>query len=469
MSALDASFLDVETRSSSMSVGAVLTFGPGPLVGPNGEVDIDRLRAHVGAAVESSPRYRQRIARVPGIGQPVWIDDDEFVLDFHLRHTRLPYPGTPQQLDDLVGVLFSQRIDRDHPLWSMWVVEGLAGGGFAIVMKAHHCMVDGVGGADLLMRLLQMSPNATTSVATPSAPRPAPGKLELVRGEIRYHNRRALDAVKRAWRALGEDSGGALRGLAQTFRTGLVPAPATPLNPRRIGPHRRFASVRLDLVAMKRVKTMLGGTVNDVALATVAGALRRFLARRGVMVDHLRGARALVPVNTRRAGDADGGNHVALMLAGLPIEEPDPALRLARVRDEMVRLKNDSGQIAGSALATDLADVFATGLLTSMLKLAIKVRAFNVTVTNVPGPPIPMFLLGSKLSAIYPKVPLYETQGVGFALFSYDGGMNLGIAACWHTVPDLHDLVDDVHASFDELLTAAAAASPRVRVVRPAS
>jgi diacylglycerol O-acyltransferase / wax synthase len=464
LSALDASFFEVETRSSAMSVGALLTFGPGPLVGAHGEVDVVRLRAYIASAVASSPRYRQRIARVPGIGQPVWIDDEHFVLDFHLRHTRLPYPGDPRQLDEMVGVLFSQRLDRDHPLWRMWIVEGVQGGGFALVIQAHHCMIDGVGGADLITRMLRLTPDASTADAAATPPRPRPGAIELVRGEIRHHNRRTVDAARRAWHALGTGAPIprarlAVRGVVDTLRVGLRPAPATPLNPRRIGPHRRFETLRLDLAQVKRVKSVLGGTVNDVALAIVTGALRRFLARRGVGVDHLPDLRALVPVSTRPPGDeAGGGNRVALMLANLPVDEPDPVRRLERVHDGMERLKHDSGQVAGSELATGLADTIATGLLTSMLKLAVRLRSFNVTVTNIPGPPVPLYLLGSRLDAFYPKVPLYETQGVGFALFSYAGHLHIGISACWHTVPDAHDLVDDLRVSFGELVDAAAGA-----------
>ena len=459
LSALDAAFVDLETRSSALSVGAAMIFGPGPLVGPHGEVDVGALRPYVEAALARTPRYRQRLVRVPLIGQPVWVDDPDVRLDFHLRHVRVPYPGEPRQLDELLGDIFSERLDPDHPLWRLWIVEGLATGGFALVMQAHHAMTDGVGGIELIARLLAAPSMASPApaVAAP-APRPWPRRLELLRGEIRHHNRRVAAAVRRvASAARGRASIASIaagktaaRGVVDTVKHAVVPAPRTPLNPRHISPRRRFATVRFDLELVRRIGRACDATINDVALAIVTGALRRFLARRGVGVDRLGDLRALVPVNTRRPGE-DGGNRVAMMLADLPVSEPDPARRLARVRDTTRRVKQDSGQAAGTSFAEEVADTVATGLLTSAVRVAIALRAFNVTVTNMPGPTAPLYLLGARLVALYAKVPLYERQGVGFALVSYDGGLHVGVSACWHTVPDLADLVDDLRASLAEL------------------
>jgi diacylglycerol O-acyltransferase / wax synthase len=471
LSALDASFLDVETRSSSMSVGAVLVLEGGPMVGAHGEIDIDRLRRWVGAAVSRVPRYRQRIERVPIIGQPVWVDDDHFVLDFHIRHTRLPWPGDDRQLDQLVGLLFSQRIDRDHPLWQLWVIEGLADNRFALVIKAHHCMVDGVAGVDLITQMLRVTPDVTDVEPAAWQARPRPGRLELIRAEVRHHNRQVARGLRGALRAINLGTAGRARqvaaGIANTLRAGIHPAPKIPLNPRHIGPHRRFERLRLDLARVKRVKTMLGGTVNDVVLATVTGALRRYLARRGIDVDRLGDLRALVPVNTRGDGDGGLGNQVALMLADLPVGEPDPRRRLERVCAAMQRLKTGSGQAQGSAFAERLADAVATGILSTTVRWAVRRRAFNLTITNVPGPQVPLWLGGSRLVGAYPKVPLYEAQAVGVALFSYDGGLYIGLSACWHAMPDLHDFRRDLEASFDELAALAARARPRIEVVRP--
>jgi len=473
LSALDASFLDVESRSSSMSVGAVLVLEGGPMLGPNGDVDIERIRRWVGAAVSRVPRYRQRIERVPIIGQPVWVDDDHFVLDFHIRHTRLPWPGDDDQLDQLVGLLFSQRLDRDHPLWQLWVVEGLAGNRFALVVKAHHCMVDGVAGVDLITQMLRVTPDVTDVEPAAWAARPHPGRFELIRAEVRHHNRLVARGLRGALRSINAGTAGRARqvagGIANTVRAAIHPAPELPLNPKHIGPHRRFERLRLDLVAVKRVKTMLGGTVNDVVLATVTGALRRFLARRGVDVDGIGDLRALVPVNTRSDSDGGLGNQVALMLADLPIGEADPRRRLERVCASMQRLKGESGQAQGSAFVERLADAVATGIVSNLVRWAVRRRAFNVTITNVPGPQVPLWLGGSKLVGVYPKVPLYEAQAIGVALFSYDGGLYIGLSACWHTVPDLHDFRDDLEASFDELSQLASHARPRIGIVRPAS
>jgi WS/DGAT/MGAT family acyltransferase len=462
LSALDASFLDIETPRSSMAVGAVCVFAGGALVGPAGEVDAARLRAYVAAAVARVPRYRQRMVRVPGLGQPVWIDDESFVLDFHVRHTRLPAPGDDRQLEELAGRLFSQRLDRDHPLWEMWIVEGLRDRRFALISKIHHSMVDGVAGADLLARLLRLDTAAELPAApAPWSPRPAPGRLELVREEIRHHNRRVVEGLARARAHLRRGTAAELRlaarGLADALWSGMRPAPATRLNPRRIGPHRRFRTTRFDLAAIRRMRSALGGTINDLVLATVAGGLRRYLARHADDPSTIGRLRALMPVNVRRAGDGAGGNRVAMLLVELPVDEPDPARRLALVSAESRRLRTESAQVAGVTLFEEIADTVATGLVSGVFRMAARLRAFNLTVTNVPGPPVPLYLLGARLEAIYPLVPLFESQAVGIALFSYAGSLDVGVATCWQTVPDADELVADLRAAFAELEACATA------------
>lgn len=471
LSALDASFLEIETPRSSMAVGAVCVFAGGGLVGPGGDVDVARVRAYVEAAIARVPRYRQRLARVPVVGQPVWVDDDRFVLDFHVRHTRLPAPGDDAQLDALAGRLFSQRLDRDHPLWELWIVEGLRDGRFAVITKVHHAMIDGVAGADLLAQLLRFTPDGSVAATPPWSPRPPPRGVELLRAEIRHHNRRvgaglawARDHLRTGIPAELRASG---RGLVEAMRAGLAPAPATRLNPPRIGPHRRFTTLSLDLAAIKQVKAALGGTVNDVVLAAVTGGLRRYLARHGADPTTLGPLRALMPVNIRAAHDAAGGNHVAMLLVPLPIDEPDPVRRLAAVSAASRQLRTESAQVAGVALFEQIADAVATGLVSNVFRLAARLRAFNVTVTNVPGPPMPLYLLGARLEGIYPLVPLFERQAVGVALFSYAGRLDVGLVTCWHTVPDLAALVDDLRAAYAELqgvarAATAAAAAPTV-------
>lgn len=464
LTALDASFLEIETPRSSMAVGAVCVFAGGDLVGDDGAVDAERLRGYVAAAVARVPRYRQRMVRVPGLGQPVWVDDDRFVLDFHVRHTRLPAPGDDAQLEALAGRLFSQRLDRDHPLWELWIVEGLRDRRFALISKIHHAMVDGVAGADLLAQLLRLAPDTALPAAPPAwSPRPPPGRMELVRAEIDHHNRRVVDGLRRARERLRAGAMGELRaaarGLADVVWTGVHPAPATRLNPRHIGPYRRFRTVRFDMGAIRRVRSALGGTINDVVLATVAGGLRRYLVRHADDPTARGALRALMPVNVRRGGDRAGGNRVAMLLVELPVDEGAPERRLARVSAESKRLRGESGQVAGVTMFEELADAVATSLVTNVFRLAARLRAFNVTVTNVPGPPVPLYLLGARLEAIYPLVPLFESQAVGIALFSYAGSLDVGVATCWHTVPDADDLIADLRASFAELEACAASAA----------
>ncbi|MBL8620246.1 MAG: wax ester/triacylglycerol synthase family O-acyltransferase [Myxococcales bacterium] len=465
LSALDASFLEIETPRSSMAVGAVCVFAGGEVVDATGAVDAARVRAYIEGAIARLPRYRQRMVRVPVVGQPVWVDDERFVLDFHVRHTRLPAPGDDAQLDALAGRLFSQRLDRDHPLWEAWIVEGLRDRRFALITKVHHAMIDGVAGADLLAQLLRFTPDASVAAAPPWTPRPHPRGAELLRAEIGHHNRRvgaglawARDHLRAGVPAELRASG---RGIVEAMRAGLAPAPATRLNPPRIGPHRRFTTLGFDLAAIKQVKAALGGTINDVVLATVTGGLRRYLQRHGDDPDRLGSLRALMPVNIRAATDAAGGNHVAMLLVPLPVDEPDPTRRLAAVSAASKRLRTESDQVAGVALFEQIADAIATGLVSNVFRLAARLRAFNVTVTNVPGPPMPLYLLGARLEGIYPLVPLFERQAVGVALFSYAGSLDVGLVTCWHTVPDLAALAADVRAAFAELQAVARAAPPR--------
>jgi len=459
LSVLDAAFLDIETTSSPLHVGAVAIFDGGPLAGADGGVDYERLRRYVAGVIARDPRYRQRVVRTPLLGAPAWIDDEHFVLDFHLRHTRLPAPGDVRQLKRLAGRIFSNRLDRAHPLWETWIVEGLEGGRFALIMKVHHCMIDGVAGANLLTDLLRGTPDDTV-LDVAAAPRPAPGALGLLGREI-AHRLRGVAQVRRMARAAGAVPG-ALRhrmrrhvgGIAQLIGQGLTPVTATPFNPRAIGPHRRFDWARFELSDLQEIRRRLGGTVNDVALAIVAGALRRAVVRRGVDPDRLARVRALVPVNVRAPGHGELGNHVALLLPELPVASADPRERLQRITATMTALK-DGGGISGTAALEELADAAGAPLIGGLMRLSVRLRAFNVVVTNVAGPPAPLYLLGARLREVYPLVPLFERQSLGVAVFSYARTMFVGVVGDWHQVPDLHDVVGDLEESFAELASVA--------------
>lgn len=459
LSALDSSFLQIEDANTHMHVQATLLFEPGPLATPDGGIDMERVRAYVESRLKHIPRYRQRLEYIPYEQHPVWIDDDRFNLFYHVRHTSLPRPGSERQLKRLCGRILSQKLDATKPLWEIWFVEGLEGGRFAMVCKAHHCMVDGVSGIDLLTVLLSPTPETDFDAGEPWIPRPAPSPTQLVAGELWRRAAMPLDLARAAARVVSEPArilGDAVEtavGLANVIGETTTPASETPINPERIGPHRRFDWTRMDLNEIKAVKTRLGGTVNDVVLATVVGALRRFLPKRGVRVEDL-DFRALVPVSVRRKNEHGTlGNKVAQMMARLPLDERDPYRRLERVTAVTTQLKQ-SHQIEASELLEEFSDWGPTGLMTQLMKLGSQRRMFNIVVTNVPGPPVPLYLLGAPMLGPIPAVPLFTNQALGIALFSYTDGLYWGVSADWDAVPDLHEFVEALNDGFRELVEA---------------
>jgi WS/DGAT/MGAT family acyltransferase len=466
LSALDASFLELEDDSCHMHVCAVLLLEPGPLGTPDGGVDAGRIRDYIESRLHLIPRYRQKLAYTPIEQHPVWVDDESFNLFYHIRHTSLPKPGDERQLKRLCGRLFSQKLDHTKPLWELWIIEGLASGRFALVSRMHHCMVDGLAGVDLLSVILSPSPALGLEPVAPWQPRPAPSDVEFVAGEVWRRTKTAFGLVGATARAAAAPLGTAralwdrATGVVETLAGGLSPASATPLNPTRIGSHRRFDWVRFELPEVKAVRAALGGTVNDVVLATAAGALRRFLQRRGSPTADL-DFRALVPVSVRSKGEhGELGNKIAQVIAHLPVDEADPRARLEAVIDETGKVKR-SRQVLASELFEELSDWTATGVLTTLLRLSTQQRSYNVIVTNVPGPQVPLFLLGAPLCDAFPMAPLFANQALGFAIFSYAGGLDWGLNADRDLVPDLHDVVDDLRASFAELLDLARASEAR--------
>jgi diacylglycerol O-acyltransferase / wax synthase len=458
LSALDATFLDLEDESVHMHVGAVAIFDAGPLVRSDGSLDFERLRGLAGPALARAWRFRQRLEWIPVFGHPVWVDDARFNLDYHLRHTALPEPGDERQLKRLAGRIFSQKLDRSKPLWEMWLVEGLEGGRFAAITKVHHCMLDGVSGVDLLAALLDPAAAAASEADAGQdrwLPRPAPSRARLLAGELERRASLPARLAREAGRALADPRGSleaardTVGGVREFLGTGLDSASNTPLN-GEIGPHRRFDWVRMDLGAVKEVRARLGGTVNDVVLAVVAGAVRSFLTGRGARVDDL-DFRAQVPVNLRRAAERGRfGNQVALLLARLPVDEPDPRKRLERVTGVTRALKR-SHQVQGGELLERIGDWTGKELLSAIARLAAGELAYNLVVTNVPGPPTPVELAGAPLREIYPLVPLFRNQAVGLALFSYTGSLFWGLNADWDAMPDLHDLALALEAELETL------------------
>ncbi|HKJ23816.1 MAG TPA: wax ester/triacylglycerol synthase family O-acyltransferase, partial [Myxococcota bacterium] len=407
------------------------------------------------------PRYRQRLAWIPVESHPVWVDDADFNPHYHIRHTALPAPGSVRQLKRLAGRIVSQQLDRGKPLWEMWVVEGVEGGRFAVIAKVHHCMIDGISGVDLIAALLRPEPSGTVMPAPVWEPRPAPSGTSLLARDLA----RRVSAPFSLLADSARDPAGAARELlsgagavGELLSVGFQPASETPFNPTSIGPHRRFDWVRFDLGAVRETAHAFGGTVNDVVLTCVAGATRAFLAGRGVRGLRDLEFRVMVPVSTRASHERGRlGNRVAQIVVPLPVAEKDPIRRLRAVIRASGKTKR-SGQARGGELIESLGDWITPALVTQAVRLQARTRPYNLVVTNVPGPPIPLYLLDAPLLDIYPVVPLFKNQALGVALFGYHEGLYWGFNSDWDRLPDLHDYVGALAASWDDLAKAAATA-----------
>jgi WS/DGAT/MGAT family acyltransferase len=466
LSSLDRTFLLYESPSAHMHVAGASIFEVGPLRRRDGGLDIARIRAYIEARLARIPRYRQIVRNTP-FGAPIWVDDRFFNLEYHVRHTSLPRPGADAQLKALCGRLFSQPLDRARPLWEIWVVEGLdAGDQFAFISKIHHAMVDGVSAVDLLEVLLTHEPVTEFEPAKPWVPRPAPGGRTLALEDVGAFVRAPLDLARRAPALLadvfraGSEVRAAVRGLADlTLKTIRRPS-QTPFN-KRIGPHRRFDWLNMDLGAIKAVRRAFGGSINDVVLATVAGGVRRFLEHRGLSPDKVE-FRVMAPVSVRPL-EARGtlGNQVAAWMVPLPIGEPDPRRRLSTIQQTTARLKKEKNAL-GARLLTDMVGWAPSTLLSLAARLPWRDLPFNMIVTNVPGPQRPVYLLGAKMITDYGLVPLAQHVGLGIVLVSYEGKLSWGFNADWDVVPDLDVFVGCVEKSFAELRDLAQAQEKRV-------
>ena len=450
LSSLDALFLELEDRTTHMHVGAVALFdGPAP--------PYRDLLALIDAKLDRVPRYRQRLMFVPfGQGRPVWVDESQFDLEYHVRRTALPKPGGLDELKKLAGRLLSQQLDRSKPLWELWLVEGLEKNQFALVSKTHHCMIDGVSGTDIAATLLELEPAPEPPPSpTPYRPRPAPPIAELLlssmKDQISHPIRFAKETLEKNndARKLVREVVSGLKPLLGLAQLGL--APPSGLN-APIGPHRRFEMLELPLDEVKKVRAALGGTVNDVILAVVAGALRQFLLGRNEPLGP--DLRVMVPVSVRTA-DQRGtfGNQVSAMFCPLPVAEPSPTERLRKVRESMKGVK-ESGQAVGASAIVRFGDFAPPTLIAQAARLQAVTRFFNIVVTNVPGPQFPLYLLGRKMRACYPQVPLAAQQTVGIALLSYDGNIGVGLLGDGERTRDLPELALAMRGALDELLNA---------------
>jgi diacylglycerol O-acyltransferase len=445
LSAEDWMFLACEGRDTPMHVGATLLLAPGAV-----PIDLDRLRRYLGAHIGDVPRYRQRLAYTPLDRRPVWVDDADFELRAHVRRATVAPPGDDDAFRGAVGRILSLPLDRDRPLWECWLVDGRADGRVGVVMKIHHCMVDGVAGADLLALLLSVEPHTSERSAPPWTPRPAPPARRFVAEALARPVRLALagwrEMARIAWdpRRLADWTPVA-RAAWHTVETGVRRAPASPLN-RPIGSHRRVAYLSSDLARTKAIKARLGGTVNDVVLTAVAGGLRRFLLARDPQMDLL-DLRGLVPVDRRGvSGRGRLGNHLSGWILSLPVSIEDPLARHAEVCRSTAHLKRTDFARTGEVL-------LATNgtLLGAALQLVERLRPFNVTVSNIPGPPLPLFLLDARLEAAHPHVPLFRGQGLSIAVFSYAGSLHWGFTGECQVMPDLDGLAAAVASSLLDL------------------
>ena len=460
LSASDTSFLYLEDAATVMHVGSVMVFDP-----PGGRIDHDRLMALIGQRITQLPRYRQRIRWVPGhVANPVWVDDEYFDLSYHVRRSALPKPGTDAQLEQFVARIQPRRLDRDRPLWEVYVVEGLEHGRFAIVTKTHHALIDGISALDVGQLLI--TDTAGWPKAEPDLWRPLPSPsdaqlftsavLESLRGPERL--REAMRGGLTEARVIGAralaGAGTVVRAVAQGAA---LPAPATPLN-APVGQARRFVMVGTDLSDYRAVRARLARgvhgddvAVNDVVLACLTGALRTWLLTRGAAVHSATVLRALVPVSVEHSG-GPGLPRLAACLVDLPVGEPAALMRLHQIAF-LMRQQIAGGRAVSAHRLRGLAG-FAPPTLHAMgarLGSAMSRRLFNVIVTNVPGPQSPLYAGDAHLLATYPVIPLAKGQALAIGVTSYDGGVYYGLNADRDAMPDVEVLGQSIVDSLAEL------------------
>ena len=472
---LDNSFLIMEQPNAPMHIAGTAMFEGGSLIGEDGALDIDAIRAYIASRLHLIPRYRQRLSTLPLQQRPIWVDDAHFNIHYHVRHTALPRPGDERQLKRLAARIMAQHLDRSKPLWEIWFIEGLAGRNrFAMVSKIHHCMVDGVSSVDLLNVLLQIEPSDEIQEAPEWMPRPAPTVMDLAAETVEQLTtwpRSIGDTVRRAISDVQDprsDLRARVRAVRDSLNDTVRTVSATPLN-RPIGPHRRFDWHRMPLSDIKAVKNALGGTLNDVVLATVTGAIRRFLERHQVDVDGL-DFRVMAPVSVRAADERGTlGNRVSAWMVPLPLGERDPQAALARISEITGHLK-ESKEAMGAEVLAQVGEWTPSTLLSLASRMLTRALPFNLVVTNVPGPQLPLYLMSARMLDNFGLIPLTDYLCLGIVLFSYDGQLCWGFTCEWDLLPDLHDFVLDVRAAFEDLQAAAAAVTappPRVKRAPP--
>jgi len=464
LSRLDAAFLSFETVNAPMHVGLTLVFQEGPLRGPGGGVDMTKIRRHIQARLSRMPRYRQKIRKIPLTGDHLWVDDGNFNLDNHVHHTSIPKPGNQESLRRLCGDLLERPLNRNRPLWEIWIVEGLADEQFAAICKVHHCMVDGVGGLSLLHALLSTSPVEPSGVDEGWVPRPEPSETQLLQLAVQRRQGMIQSAGETLVNALTDPASSrkALQeratGLLAFTRRGLPLASSMSFN-QPIGPNRKVEWLSLELARIKAVGASLGGTVNDVTLAALAGGFREFLLGRG-QLDSGKIVRTVVPVN-RRAPDASTvlGNQASCWMVDLPLDCTNPKETLRRVHAQTLIHKSSQSALGGEVL-TQAAEWANAGIMHRLVRVLSNLHPFNLVITNVPGPATPLYMAGAPFAAAHPHLPLFEGQGIGIAIFRYVDRLQIGLTGDRDQVPDLDHLSQTIEKSFEALETAAGTAKP---------
>jgi diacylglycerol O-acyltransferase / wax synthase len=450
LSALDASFLEVESPTAHMHVGWVATFAPPPGRRPPG---FEEVRAHLEGRLCRAPRYRQRLAPVPlGVTEPLWVDDEDFDCSRHVR------PAHTVDLGELADSVMSVPLARDRPLWEMWVATGLPDGRIGLVGKAHHCLVDGLAAVELASLVLDPTPEPQPGEPDSWHPQPAPGVVERLAIGLRDRIGAQLELLAAPARIV-RSPGRLLSAAGEARRAGAALAdsvrPATPIGPlnQPTSPLRHLALLERPLDDLRRVKSHFQTTVNDVVLAACAGGIRRFLDRRGQPTVPLK---TMVPVSLRPDGsDGELGNQISFIFVDLPCDEPDPVMRLYDVHRATSDRKR-AGEPQGADRVLKALSFVPGPVQRVASRMVTSERTFNLTISNIPGPAQPLYMLGCRLESAYPVVPLADRHALSIGMHTSGGGAFFGLYADRKALPDSDRLADDIAESIDELVELAA-------------
>jgi diacylglycerol O-acyltransferase len=447
LTAADTVFLRVETPHEPQHVGSLSVLEGAPLRDSDGRIRIDDLRAHVARRTHRVQRMRQRIMEVPyGQGRPVWVDDEHFDIDYHVRLTALPRPGDDDQLAALMSRLQALPLDRTRPLWEMWFVDGLAGDDVGLILKIHHALGDGIANVDLAFALVDLEPDPPPDEPPPAwSPRPAPTPNDLLNAAIREQLAQPT-RIARSLLGAARNPGPAIdaaTNVARTVANFLAKPPPTPWNVP-VSAHRRWVSTSVAMEDVRSVRNRHGVSVNDVVLAACSGALRTFLIEhRDPDIDH-RVLKAMVPVSLRGDDQHEDtlGNLVSLIIVDLCVDEADPVSRLERIHALTSELKG-SGLVDGAQRILDIADAI-TPLAGPLTRYVSRSIPMNLVITNIPGPPVPLFLCGARFLRIFPYVEVIDDEGLTIAVVSYDDHLHFGLTADRDVMADLGDVAASI-------------------------